>query len=121
MNPFNYKKLTVWQKSIELLRPVYAICNQLPQIEEYNLKNQLRRAAISISSNIAEGSGRNSSPDQRRFYEIARSSVIEVDSQLEACIELSYLNYKDIEEVCNILLELYKMLSRLIEINRKQS
>lgn len=115
MNTFNYKQLTVWQKSINLLKLTYGLVNKLPKHEEFNLKNQLRRAALSVSSNIAEGSGRRSIADQRRFYEMSRSSVLEIDSQLEAGIALEYITTADCIEINNIILEEYKMLSKMIE------
>ena len=90
MNDFSYKKFIVWQKAILLLELTYKILEKLPRNEEFGLKQQLRRAAVSVSSNIAEGSGRKSAVERRRFYEIARSSVIEIDSQLEAAVALNF-------------------------------
>lgn len=95
MNDFSYKKLIVLQKAIALLKLTYAIVCKLPKHEEYNLKSQLRRAALSVSSNIAEGSVRKSVVERKRFYEMARSSAIEVDSQLEASVVLGYITTLD--------------------------
>ncbi len=103
MNEFSYKKLIVWQKSILLMKEVYLLTDKLPKSEEYNLKAQLRRAAISVLSNIAEGSTRRSSLDRRRFLEIARGSAVEIDAQLEASIVLNYLNNADCTIASNFL------------------
>ncbi len=115
MNPFAYKTLIVWQKAIILLKLTYKILEKLPKNEEYGLKQQLRRAAVSVSSNIAEGSGRKSSAERKRFYEIARSSVIEIDSQLEVSVALEYIQKEDCIEINSIIMEEFKMLSKMID------
>jgi len=114
MNDFSYKKLIVWQKGMLLLKAVYLITEKLPKSEEYNLKSQLRRAALSVVSNIAEGSGRKSEAERKRFYEISRSSAIEIDSQLEASVLLNYFTEADCGEANNLLMEVFKMLSKMI-------
>jgi len=115
MNEFSYKKLIVWQKSVLLMKEVYLLTEKLPKSEEYNLKSQLRRAAVSVLSNIAEGSTRHSALERRRFLEIARSSAIEVDAQLEACTVLNYMNEVDCTIANNFILEVFKMLSKMID------
>lgn len=77
----DYRDLIVWQKSMELVRAVYALTKQLPKEEIFALSNQLRRAVVSIPSNIAEGYGRNSKQDYLRFLNIARGSKYEVETQ----------------------------------------
>jgi len=115
MNDFSYKKLIVWQKGMLLLKAVYVLTENLPKSEEYILKNQLRRAAVSVVSNIAEGSGRKSTAERRRFYEIARSSGIEIDAQLEVSVLLNYVTEIHCEHANGLLLEVFKMLSKMIE------
>jgi len=115
MNDFSYKKLVVWQKAIMLLKLTYKILEKLPKNEEFGLKSQLRRAAVSVSSNIAEGSGRKSIAERKRFYEIARSSVIEIDSQLEASVALQFIKEEDCEEINPLIMEEFKMLTKMIE------
>ena len=115
MNDFSYKKLIVWQKAITLLKLTYDIVAKLPKHEEYNLRSQLRRAALSVSSNIAEGSARKSIAERKRFYEMARSSAIEVDSQLEASIVLGYITTLDCIEINGVLMEEFKMLTKMID------
>src|SRR5438874_12518781 len=78
---FNFEKLEVWQKAIDFAELVYKHTRQFPAEERFGLTNQMRRAAVSISSNIAEGSSRMSQADFSRFIEIAAGSVFEVTSQ----------------------------------------
>lgn len=78
---FNFEKLEVWHKAIEFADSVYTITKAFPGDERFGLTNQMRRSAVSISSNIAEGSSRNSRKDFARFIEIATGSVFEVVSQ----------------------------------------
>ena len=78
---FNFEKLGVWQKAIDFADLVYAMTRKFPSEERFGLTNQMRRAAVSISSNIAEGSSRSSKTDFARFVEIATGSVFEVVSQ----------------------------------------
>ena len=78
----NYKGLIVWQKSMDLVVEIYKITKILPKYETYGLADQMRRAAISIPSNIAEGQGRNSSRECVHFLKISRGSCAELDTQL---------------------------------------
>jgi four helix bundle protein len=78
---FNFEKLEVWHKAIDFADLVYTLTRKFPSDERFGLTNQMRRAAVSISSNIAEGSSRSSRPDYSRFIEIATGSVFEVVSQ----------------------------------------
>ena len=78
---FNFEKLDVWQKAIDFADLVYATTRNFPTEERFGLTNQMRRAAVSVSSNIAEGSSRSSKIDFARFVEIATGSVFEVVSQ----------------------------------------
>ena len=114
MNDFSYKKLIVWQKSMELTNAVYCLTEKLPLSENFNLRSQLRRASISISSNIAEGSARKSTADRLRFYTIARSSAIEVDSQLESGVMLNFFIEEDCIIANGLIMEVFKILSKLI-------
>ncbi len=78
----NFKQLIVWQKGIELTTAVYAVVENFPREERYALRSQMTRAAVSIPSNIAEGSSRRSEADYRRFLEIALGSSFELETQL---------------------------------------
>jgi four helix bundle protein len=115
---FNFEKLEVWQKAIDLADLVYKHTRQFPPDERFGLTNQMRRAAVSISSNIAEGTSRMSQSDFRRFVEIATGSVFEVISQAFIGRREGFLTeenframYKAAEEVGRMLSGLRKSLS----------
>jgi four helix bundle protein len=78
MPELSHKKLFAWQKAILLLPLIYKLCKKLKKDETYNLIGQMKRAGLSISNNIAEGASRKTKPDKNRFFEIARSSVVEM-------------------------------------------
>jgi four helix bundle protein len=79
-----YRALDVWQKAMELATEIYKICAQLPVSERFGLTDQLRRAAVSVPANIAEGYGRGAG-DYRRFVQIARGSLMEIETEIELC------------------------------------
>ena len=86
-----FKDLIVWQKAMELVRAVYALSKAFPSDERYALTDQLRRAVVSIPSNIAEGSGRVSNADYGHFLSIARGSLYETMTQLQVAVDLGYI------------------------------
>ena len=86
-----FKDLIVWQKSMELVRAVYALSKAFPADERYALTDQLRQAVVSIPSNIAEGSGRASNADYGHFLSIARGSLYETMTQLQVAVDLGYI------------------------------
>lgn len=110
----DYRDLIVWQKGMELVKTVYALTKQLPKEETFALSSQLRRAVVSVPSNIAEGYGRNSKQDYLRFLNIARGSKNEVETQLHICQMLDYLKPNDIAEALAVCTEVGKMLNALI-------
>ncbi|MEA3306330.1 MAG: four helix bundle protein [Elusimicrobiota bacterium] len=110
---FNFEKLLVWQKSISFNRKVYEISLKFPKEEVFGITSQLRRASISISSNIAEGSGRKSAKEFKRFLSIAYGSVCEAISILKICLDLKYISDAKHNDLYNELQEVAKMLSGL--------
>jgi four helix bundle protein len=110
----NHKNLTVYKKSIELVKEIYLLTNELPSMERFGLQSQLRRASVSVSSNIAEGSARKSDAERKRFYEIARSSLVEIDAQIEISLTLGYLEKGKISKLEKITNETFAMLSSLV-------
>jgi len=110
----NHKKLDVWKLSMEFIGEVYRLSNDFPRSENYGITNQMRRASVSISSNIAEGSSRKSSTERKRFYEIARPSLIEVDTQLEMSVLPGYLENKELEKVNELTNHLFAKITNLI-------
>jgi four helix bundle protein len=111
----SHKKLDVWKSSVKLTAIIYELTLLFPKHELYGLTSQLRRASVSISSNIAEGAARKSAKERRRFYEIARSSLVEPDTQLEIAQKLNYLSDKELSKVENKLEHIFAMLSNLIK------
>lgn len=112
MKTQSYKDLLVWQKSIELVKAIYIVTKNLPKEELYGLTTQMRRAAVSIPSNIAEGQKRNNIGEYVQFLYIANASAAELETQLIIIGEV----YKDIDvtQCSEMLLETQKMLARLI-------
>jgi four helix bundle protein len=88
----SYRDLRVWQKSMDLAEHVYRLTENFPRAEIYGLTSQLRRAAVSIPSNIAEGQGRTSKGEFRLFLGNARGSLLEVETQLMLANRMAYLN-----------------------------
>ena len=115
MKIYSFEKLTVWQKSRKLSFVIYKVTKAFPKEEVFDLTSQMRRSAISISSNIAEGSGRHSAKDKARFSEIAYGSALELLNQIILSKDLEFVsneNYNEIrseiEEITSMLDSLYK-------------
>lgn len=115
MNKFQtHKELLVWQKGISLVKKVYLLCNEMPQNEVFGLQNQLKRAAVSIPSNIAEGFGRSSDKSFAQFLKIARGSLLELETQLIIAKELEFISTNEFENINLIIEEEHKMLNSFI-------
>jgi len=110
----DFKKLNVWQKSMELVTSVYKVSKEFPVEEKYGLISQITRSAVSISSNIAEGSSRFSERDYFRFLEIALGSAFELETQLLIANKLNYSNSKDSLDLIEQTKTVQKMLSGLM-------
>lgn len=107
----SYKDLTVWQKSFELSKNIYALTSQLPKDEQFGLSSQMRRCAVSVPSNIAEGQQRNNIREYRQFLGVGKGSVAELETQLLLTQEIYGL---DIEQELALLHEVQKMLSSMV-------
>ena len=110
----DHKDLIVWQKSMDLLVEVYRLVKKLPKEENFALSDQMRRAVVSIPSNIAEGKGRSSEKDYLRFLFMARGSRAELETQILACVRLNYFEEADVENALNLCSEIGRMLNALI-------
>ncbi len=110
----HYQDLKVWQKSMDLVIEVYSLIKLLPKEELYGLSNQMKRAAVSIPSNIAEGQQRGSKRDFAKFLTIARGSNAELQTQLMICERLDYLYSDQTEKALALTHEVGKMLTALI-------
>ena len=90
-----YQELLVWQRSMDLVAKVYRLTATLPAAEQWGLIAQMRRAAVSVPSNIAEGYGRQSTGEYRHHLSIGRGSLLELETQILLCVRLQYLNLAD--------------------------
>jgi four helix bundle protein len=106
----SYRDLDVWKLSIELVKEIYQVTAKFPPTEMYGLTNQLRRAAISIPSNIAEGQGRNSFKEFKQFLAIALGSLAELETQLIISHEIGYLTLDDYGKLSAALDTIRKMI-----------
>ena len=109
----DYKDLHVWQKGMQLAKEIYLLTGKFPSEEKFGLVSQMRRAAVSIPSNIAEGQARNTTGEFVQFISHAEGSAAEVDTQLRLSIELGYYSTNDLEAVFRLLTDVQKMLKRL--------
>ena len=112
-NKYDYKQLDVYKEAKSLVLMVYALLKKFPKEEQYALCDQLRRAVISIPSNIAEGSGRHSSKEQVHFIEIAYGSLREVDCQLDVAHDLGYISNEELDDVAKRIRKVASILSGL--------
>ena len=118
INKKSYKDLLVWQKAIDLTVEVYRIVKKLPKEELYALSGQIRRAVVSIPSNISEGQSRNSQKEFMHFLSIAKGSKSELETQIYICKKIGYLSDEDIEKTMGLMEEVGKMLNSLINTLR---
>ncbi|MDI9874354.1 four helix bundle protein [Flectobacillus rivi] len=110
----SFRDLLVWQKSMSLVTSIYQLTRDFPHAEMFGLTSQLRRASISIPSNIAEGYGRNTSKDYLRYLQIALGSLYEMQTQLEIASNLHFLDIVDFKKMISLCLEIERMLTSLI-------
>ncbi len=110
----SYKDLVVWQKSMFLVKTIYIVTKKLPKEETYALADQMRRACVSVASNIAEGYERGSTKEYVQFLVIARASKAELETQLQICTMLNYLTTEEIAESLTLCEEVGKMLNSII-------
>jgi len=108
-----FRDLVVWQKSMVLVKQIYATTQQFPGDEKFGLTSQIRRAAVSIPSNIAEGQARHSTGEFIQFISNAEGSVAELETQLEIAVELMYCTPAQKERVLSLAEEVRKMLNSL--------
>jgi len=101
--------LKIWQKSIILTKAVYLLASELPSDERFGIISQIKRSAVSIPSNIAEGAGRNSQKEFKHFLAIANGSSYELQTQLILLIELNLTNKNKIQPVIELCIEIQKM------------
>jgi len=109
-----HQKLDVFQFSRSFVGECYKMTKELPAEERYNLISQVRRAALSVHLNIAEGASRRSLAERKRFYEIARGSVIEIDAALDVAEDMGYIEKEKMELLGFLMIKCFKILCGLI-------
>ncbi len=107
---FSFKNLKVWQKARVLTVEVYRLTKNFPKSEEFGLTSQIRRAVISVASNLAEGSGRISAKDKAHYTTISYGSLMEVACQLQLAFDIGYIDEYALEAMNKMIEELSKML-----------
>lgn len=116
----SYKQLIVWQKSIQLVKNVYNLTEKFPSSEMFGLTSQMRRCAVSIPSNIAEGYGRKSKKEYLQFYSISYGSALELETQVIISKELGFVPKNSYKEIDMVLKEVASMLNAMMS-KMKQS
>jgi len=110
----NFREYDIWKSGIQITKAIYLLTNKFPETEKYGLITQIQRASVSIPSNIAEGSGRNSEKEFKQFLHIAQGSSFEVETQLLIAQELNILTENEIQEILNQLHQLQRQINHLI-------
>lgn len=111
----NHQKLDIYQVSKSFVFECYKLTKSLPPEERYGMTSQIRRAALSVHLNIAEGASRKSEAERKRYYEVARGSVVEIDAALDIAGMLEYLDTINTKELGELLTRCFQMLSKLME------
>lgn len=114
MSSHSFRDLIVWQRSMELTTLVYQFISKLPSSEDFALSSQMRRCAVSVPSNIAEGQKRDSTKEFKRFLSIARGSIAELETQLEIAHRIYELDTKEICEECDTISRMLTKLMRSV-------
>ena len=109
-----YRDLIVWQQSMQLVKQVYQLTKSFPHDEMYGLSSQVRRASVSVASNIAEGQGRQSRPEFYQFLSKARGSLMEVETQILIASELSYATSTKCDELLVLTARIGRLLNGLM-------
>lgn len=110
---YSFENMIAWKESRKLVTSIYEITSTFPKEETYLLTNQIRRASVSISSNLAEGSGRSSSKDKAHFYQIAYSSLLETLNQLYLSFDLLYIDENTFKSIRNEICKLSFLISAI--------
>ena len=111
----DFRNLKVWDKAHKFVLDIYSVTNMFPKVETYGLTSQLRRAAVSIPTNIVERSSRGSDKDFARFIQISIGSASETEYLLILCYDLKHLNENEYEKLCNEVINIRKMMINLIK------
>ena len=113
MSGRDYSDLTAWQKAMDLVEAVYKATARCPKYELFGLTSQLRRAAVSVPSNIAEGQGRKSKNEFAHHLAIAHGSLCEVETQIRICGRLAYMEHPDVNRLIDLAAQVGKLINGL--------
>ena len=116
----NHQKLDVYGVSKQFVLECYRLTKSLPMEEKFGMITQIRRAALSVHLNIAEGSSRKSEAERKRYYEIARGSIIEIDAALDIAVDFAYLDGLKTESLGESMIRCFKILTGLIESKKNK-
>ena len=111
---FNHQNLNVYASSKKFVIECYKITTQLPPDEKFGMISQIRRAALSVHLNIAEGASRKSEIERNRYFEVSRGSIVEIDAAMDVALELGYLENKNLIAFGESMIDTFKLLSGLI-------
>lgn len=110
-----HKSLDVYETARILIKEAYTVSLKLPAEERFNMMQQLRRAALSVKLNLAEGATRKSATERKRFLEISRGSLVEMDAALETAVDLGYFSVEQLQTIGMLLNRCFAMLSKMID------
>ncbi len=116
----NFRDLDVWKDSISLVKEIYNVVVALPKSEKFGLLSQIKRCSISIPSNIAEGCAKDSQKDFVRFLQISLGSAFELETQLEICNQLSFIDEKETNKLVKKIIIIQKRINALIKYSKSQ-
>jgi four helix bundle protein len=116
----SYIELNVWKESRILVKEVYAILQQFPKDEQFGITSQLKRAVVSVPSNIAEGVGRNTTKDSLQFFYVSRGSLYELETQLYLCFDLNFISESQLKTILEQILVVKKLLAGFINHHKKK-
>jgi four helix bundle protein len=114
----NHQKLEVYTASRDFVLQCYRVTNTLPSEEKFGMISQIRRAALSVHLNIAEGASRRSETERKRYYEISRGSIIEIDAAFDVASALGYLKAANLDQAGEAMIKCFKLLSGMINSKR---
>ena len=110
----NHQSLEVYKTIRELIKEIYFISIKLPSDEKFNMVQQMRRAGLSVKLNLAEGASRRSPAERKRYIEVSRGSLIEVDAILETAVDLKYYSVEELSKIGELLNKSFAMLSKMM-------
>ncbi|HBD02304.1 MAG: TIGR02436 family protein [Microgenomates group bacterium GW2011_GWC1_46_16] len=114
----DFTDLLVWQKAHSMVVMIYQLVSNFPKFEQYGLSDQMRRSAVSVTSNIAEGFGRQTAKEKGQYYYLAKGSLTELRNQLYVARDVGYVTLTEVNKILIIMEEVYKMLFGLIKTTK---